>query len=234
MKDQYFVEQNKLIDTKKEHFSESKRYRLEVTKYKTRDGCWNYSQCCVSKDNTLLFTVNRNYGSFPFSFIENHPNGNDYLICGEDYQGVTLINLTKETRQDYLPEEAKKGMGFCMVSWNPSPDKTKILVEGCFWGGPYDSIIYDFTNPESIPWTTIKVAEDYYNGGFVKWDSNGIEMIKEESCRKSDGVLWKDLSKDDLDKIVSGNYEDEGTFVSNVLLDENFNLVRVLSTRVEE
>jgi hypothetical protein len=74
--------------------------------------------------------VKRNFGHFWHSWIE-HADGNEYLLCGEDYQGYSVINLTAGRCTAYFPEEGYKGRGFCWTAAFPSPDRRVLAVDGC-------------------------------------------------------------------------------------------------------
>lgn len=134
--------------------SPSGRWVLHIDQVSTKPGCWNYSRgVVVAAENKENFhVVYRNYGAFPYLFVENHPTtGNDYLICGEDYQGYTIINLTKKTRQTYIPEAWLKGHGFCWAQYEFDEEKLEIVVDGCYWACPYEKVGYDFTHPDTVP-----------------------------------------------------------------------------------
>ena len=182
--------------------SPSGRYKLTTSKYSTKKGCWNYSRGIVSNINEKIITdVKRNYSHFPFAWAEDHPKGHDYLICGEDYQGQTIIELDTGKRINHFPKEAKKGFGFCWAAMFPSPDKLTLAVEGCVWACPYEVLFVDFSNPMQA----IKYLEHQPNGyspEFYGWNDNetaniGYEKIK----RKSDGKWEDDLEDEEQDKM---------------------------------
>jgi len=138
-------------------------YRLFVTAYATAKGCWSYSQGLVYHEEeycggTPLFEVQRNYSSFPFSWIE-HPNGHQYLICGADYQGQTVLELDTGKRIDFLPPEAKEGCGFCWVSHKFDTSTRILTVCGCVWACPYEFRFYDFSDPMK-GWPEIALKDD--------------------------------------------------------------------------
>jgi len=101
----FFVPENARVERAEEHLSPSGKYKLVVTPYSTTNGGWDYSRGVVSIAGSVvtrsasrplgavLAEVLRNYGMFPFTFVEGHGNGHDYLICGEDYQGQTVVEL---------------------------------------------------------------------------------------------------------------------------------------------
>jgi hypothetical protein len=154
MKDKYFTNKHLIKDKSKYSISETGNYSLDVTWYTTGKGCWNYSRGIVKdvKTGNIIADVKRNYSSFWFEWVK-HENGNEYLLCGENYQGYTCINLTQEKRYDYLPEEAKEGVGFCWT--NAKNCGNELVVEGCIWACPFEEVIYDFSNPDVIPYKEI-------------------------------------------------------------------------------
>lgn len=145
----FFKPEFACLDKRKEHLSASGRYRLVVTYFTTGKGSWNYTQGLVYSvgSEQPIAEIQRNYSSFPFLFVENHPNGHQYLICGEDYQGQTVIELDTGKRRDLLPEEAKKGHGFCWSSYKFHAPTQLVIVSGCFWGGGYEYKFFDFSEP---------------------------------------------------------------------------------------
>lgn len=135
--------------------SPSERYYLEVVPYEISKNGWDYCEGVVFRKGTRdkISTVHRNYGSMPIAWCENHlKTRDDYLICGEDYQGLTVVNLNTHEKFDWISDEAEGGGGFCMVDAIVSPDHSIIAVHGCFWGGPYEIKFFDFNDPEKLPW----------------------------------------------------------------------------------
>lgn len=116
--------------------SPSGKYSLTISTIETKPGCWDYTCGVVKAGDREISTVKRNYSSFPFLWIEDHPNGHDYLVCGENYQGQTVIELDTGKRRDFLPEEAKKGHGFCWGSCTFDRTTMMLVVCGCIWACP--------------------------------------------------------------------------------------------------
>jgi len=135
--------------------SPSGHYQLEVSKQATRPGCWDYATGVVSRsDGEVIETVNRNYGSFPYAFVEGHPNGHDYLVCGSHYMGQTVIELDTGKRVDIMSPD-----GFCWASSKWSPTLQCLVVDGCHWACPYENRFFDFSNPME-GWPEIKPANE--------------------------------------------------------------------------
>lgn len=150
------------------HKSDSGKYELHVTRHTTGKNSWDYSKARVYRDGVLVTEVCRNYGSFPFLFIEGHPNGNDFLIAGEDYQGQIVIELNTGRRRGLLPEEAKQGFGFCWADYRFDSKSQVVVVDGCFWACPYEFKFFDFSDPMEKGWPQIEM-EDAYADSDSKW-----------------------------------------------------------------
>lgn len=157
--------------------SDSERYELHLTYHSNGPGYWNYSKAKVFRDGTLVTEVCRNYGSFPFLFVEGHPNGNDYLICGEDYQGQVVIELNTGRRRGLLPEEAKQGHGFCWSSYEFDVKSQLLVVNGCFWACPYEYKLFDFSDPMEKGWAELTCEGHYIDSDYQPPSIDG-DIIK--------------------------------------------------------
>jgi len=145
-----FAHENKQADSLESHASPSGKYSLEITEYGSPKG-WNCSRGVVKSGVSVVAVVNRNYGIFPFAWAEQHPNGHDYLICGEDYMGQTVIELDTGERRDHVSE----GEGFCWASYSVSPNRRFVAVHGCYWACPYQTVIFDITEPLALPYRRV-------------------------------------------------------------------------------
>lgn len=157
-KESFFVPENANLEDRTEHTSPSGRWKLVITPYKTRKGAWNYSRGEVfdTSNRAIVADVHRNYRAFPFTWIEDHRNGHSYIVCGEDYQGQTVIELDTIRRRDHLPPEAKDGNGFCWSSSEILEDGCTLLVDGCYWACSYEYRLFDFSNPMERGWPEVK------------------------------------------------------------------------------
>jgi hypothetical protein len=90
------------------------------------------------------------------------PDG-EYLLCGEDYQGYNVIDLKREVNELTFPPEAYEGQGFCWGAAYPSPTGQLIAVDGCYWGGPNEVVIFDFAVPCLSPLPELTRIEDTLN-----------------------------------------------------------------------
>ena len=143
----------------REVLSPSGRFKLVLRHYGTKAGCWDYSRGTVwsvdALDGEPVADVKRNYSSFPFAWVEDHPNGHSYLVCGADYQGQTVVELDTRTRLDHLPEDAKDGVGFCWIDYEFHAPTQMLIANGCIWACPYETRFYDFRTP-MLGWPEIE------------------------------------------------------------------------------
>ncbi len=198
--EQFFIPENRITDLGKRVISPSGRYELETYCYSTGPKSWNYSRGIVKRlsDNKIIADVKRNYGHFWHAWVE-HANGNEYLLCGEDYQGYSVINLTEETYDVFFPESGYRGFGFCWVEVHPSPDGLVLAVDGCYWACPYEIVFFDFSNPSVLPLPEIERCEGVTDPVIGWTDNDTFAFTVSYGVRKSDGVKYQNLSEEEQD-----------------------------------
>ena len=158
--EQRFSEMQPVNEPTELHSSPSGKYSLEIIEYTSGPESWNYSRGVVRHTDSqkIIADVKRNLAGFWFAWVLR-PDG-EYLLCGEDYQGYNVIDVKEGTNTLTFPIEAYKGMGFCWGSAYPSPTGQLLAVEGCYWGGPNEIVIYDFSNPSCSPLPELARAEE--------------------------------------------------------------------------
>jgi hypothetical protein len=205
-RNKYFKPKNRRGESKVEHQGP---YTLVINTYKTKPGCWEFSSGTVYKDSKEIFQVKRNYRRFPYLLTLNHPNGHDYLICGEDYQGQTVLELDTKRRKDYLPKAAAKGSGFCWSSYT-FDSKTKLLVvDGCYWAASYEYKFFDFSDPMA-GWPELDIDGDGYidaDGVAPTFESDGT--IKTYETRYAD-EQDDEADEDKRDIVATKTFRREG------------------------
>lgn len=209
----YFENENKFLKTE---VSPCGKYTLDIFEIQTKPGAWKFTRGIVKKDGAGIADIKRNYSSFWFTFHD------DYLFCGEDYQGYNIINLATGENRLYLDEKrARAGLGFCWYGCEVSSDKKVLAVQGCFWGGPTDIKFLDISDIEVEP----KELATYYEEGFydvVGWRGNDYVVYDEIDRRKSDGKSFDELTSDEITHILK-NWETElETEKVEVVISESF------------
>jgi hypothetical protein len=200
------------------HLSPSGRYDLEVVQWENERG-WNYSEgSVVSGTGELIARIRRNYGSFPFTWCEDHPNGHDYLVAGEDYQGQTVIELDTGARVDHLTDAAQPGAGFCWARHYVTPDKSVLVVDGCVWACPYELVAFDFSDPLNLPYPELHrwVGDLRTIEGF---DANGtLTWTTDEEVRLSDGKPYRDLTDEEEAELL----DEAGKYIPGMLGERTY------------
>lgn len=169
------------------------RYELHISRHSTGKNTWNYSKGRIYRDGQLIETVYRNYGAFPHLFIEQHQNGHDYLLCGEDYQGQTVIELDTGRRRDSMSNGSEKGHGFCWADYRYDKVSSIITVDGCYWACPYEYKFFDFSDPMERGWPEIECE-----GGYIDTDVS-----------EKEGGKWPEISGDTIKCYHHSDDDDE-------------------------
>jgi len=198
--EKFFVPQNLVAGTHAEYRSPSGKYLLAVDCYSTGPNTWKYSRGVVTRtsDGQIIADVKRNFDHFWCAWIQQHPD-KEYLLCGEDYQGYTVLDLEKAAVKTYLPGSAQNGAGFCWAAVYPSKDGKILAVEGCIWAAPYDVVFYDFSEPLNLPLTEIGRINEI--GKVIGWESEDVFAVEHEfTIRKSDGRRFESLSESEQEE----------------------------------
>jgi len=144
----FCVPENAKLEWRRAYLSESGKYRVVITPFTTAEG-YGHTQGLVYQvgSDVPIAEIRRNYSSFEYMFVEDHPNGHPYFIGGTDYQGQTVIELDTGRRREFLPEEAEDGFGFCWVDYQFDAPSGILIVNGCIWAAPFEYRFYDFSDP---------------------------------------------------------------------------------------
>ena len=196
-----FIPANLVADSTETHDSPCGGYRLTTHRYSTGPKSWAYSRGVVTRlsDGEKLADVKRNYGHF-WHLFTTHPNGSDYFLCGEDYQGYSVFNLTNGSKAVHFPSTGHQGFGFCWTGAFPSPDGLMLAVEGCYWAAPYEIVFYDFRSPDKLPLAELRRIDNLEKE--IGWkDNSTFVLIREVHYRVSDGKAYNDLSESEQDAI---------------------------------
>ena len=215
-----------LAHKRKDFMSPNKKYMLIITPvaFEEDERVWAYTVGKVFKKNknktgNLIANIHRNSEKFPFAFFEKHTDGHDYFICGEDYQGQTIIQLDTGKRIDFVGEKAKRNMEFCWQKFHLSPNKKILAVEGFAKNKPKDIVEYrsirffNFEKPFELPYEEVgdRISFPYDNG--YGWDGDEhftVSVI--EDRRKEDLKRVRDLpEKERLECLKDNNYARRNT-----------------------
>lgn len=188
--------------------SPSGKYRVKVTPYMfhlERD--WTYTIGEIYGPDGPISHILRDFSTFPIAWCEEHPDGHDYLICGEDYLGQTVIRLDTGDRVDYIEPQAENREAFCWEQYEVSPDGLSLVVvgyEGPEPASPFEIRFLSFRSPFSLPYHS--VGKDYveYFEELLGWESESRVLIsKRVEYRSADGAPLSILKKEKQDEALS-------------------------------
>lgn len=174
---------------------------MVIDTYTIGPNSWDYTRGRVqqAENKKVIADVKRNYVHFWHAWIQ-HANENEYLPCGEDYQGQTVINLTQSKVHNFFPDAGHEGFGFCWTAAFPSPDSKILAVDGCYWGAPNDVAFFDFSEPDRLPYKEyLRVRSVVGCDGWV--DDNRFKLTREIEVRKPDGKPYEELSDAEQDEV---------------------------------
>lgn len=116
-------------------------------------------------------------------------DGIDYLICPEDFLGQSILDLTNRNLYSFSFEnDAYKEHPAAEFIWRavfPSLDKSKLAVFGSYLGSPWYTIVFDFSNPTSLPYPILFIERDKSpRGNLQGWQDDTTLIIQEGSGEK--------------------------------------------------
>jgi len=204
--EKFFTDANRLKDETETIVSPSGNYELTIERYRTREGAWDYSRGTMRRvfDRSVVADVKRNYSHFWHAWHVHH-NSQEYILCGEDYQGYTVVNLTKGQPHIHFPEAGYRGVGFCWIAAYPSPDSAILAVAGCYWACPYEIVFFDFSTPDTVPYRELtRIASLDGEEGWI--DNETFVLRIEEEVRKTDRRPYGALSEEEQSELDNDPY----------------------------
>jgi hypothetical protein len=166
--------------------STSGKFKLEVHHYNHEEDIsrYDYTKGIVTdSEHNTIDIIYRNYGAFPYSWLEI--NGIEYLLCGLDYQGYSIVNLSNKETKHYVPEEAYEGHGFCWGEIINFQQKKLIVIDGCYWACSYELVFYDFSSPMNVPYNELFRVEVDSVINWESWrESFRVKYLDEENNEK--------------------------------------------------
>ena len=171
------------------HFSPSGAFTLEITVYSSGPDSWNYSRGIVKEvsNGKVIADVLRNLAGFWFTWVLIEDR--EYLLCGEDYQRYNVIDLACANNVVTFPPEAYQGRGFRWGTAYPSPNGRFIAVEGCYWAGSNDLVVYDFSDPMASPLPEVARVDDILQAKSWLNDHEFVYIVEDGDDKKQ--LIWR-------------------------------------------
>lgn len=161
-----FIESQKYVLDKeyfmeKEQFALPDNFSIEVETYGDVENMGNYfikkaalQKCRLQKAGRVVYEYICTYhhAAYFLEFI-HHSNGHRYYPFHISLYSVSYIDVDTGEVYNYIPEGYQHdcnilfGESFIITDIHYDPDSNLIAYGGCFWGGPSDVMVGDFSNP---------------------------------------------------------------------------------------
>lgn len=154
--------------------SPSGRYSITRTRHTTGPHTWDYAKSVIRAGEEVVCTLYHNYSRMPHAWLEGREEG-DFLISGEHYQGQTLVDLSTGLKASHVGS-------FCWAAIKPSPCGRFLAVDGCYWGAPYETVIFDVRRIRALPYPELgrfdSALGDWSSDGrlSLKWDGEIVDL----------------------------------------------------------
>ena len=147
-------------------------------------------KCRLLYKQTILFEYDSIYDMAHVSSIIKHQNGKSYFLFKTDLYGLNVYDMQSKEVFYYMPEGYQHnynqicGESFIITTIHYDDKTNLIAYEGCYWGGPSDVMVGDFSNPmrfnpilKSIHEMIDPEYECYDNIDFNKWEDGKLHVI---------------------------------------------------------
>ena len=156
--------------------------------------------CRLYHNEIMVFEWKNTDGKSRVANIIHHSDGNDYFVFDEDLYGYSVLNLNSMKSMHYIPaesytepaEEMQETFIWCDCFYDP--ETNLLAVDGCYWAGPADVIVLDFSDPlipiEAENWMDLssECAVRNKNVGWIEFEQwKNTKMI----CRVDDPAIEK-------------------------------------------
>jgi len=176
----YLQKASLLSDKHETYDSPTGNYRMEIDVFRSSTySAHRYLSVATITDQRNeehVATIARNYDPFWHCWLEY--NGVEYLLCSEDFEGETVVDLMHRRTESYSSKEDR----FIWAEFYPSPSRNRIAIIGCYWACPYEVIVYDFTDPLNLPLkrlTEITLPDNCAQ--FKEWLSDDEFTVEEDT-----------------------------------------------------
>ena len=127
-------------------------------------------------------------------------NGKDYLMCAEDYQGFTLINISDGKKYDFIPEKSKRELALRITDFYITPNRKCIAIEGFGKAKPNDIVesdeihFYEINDLTKLPYREIDKRITFAYDKVIGWESDDKLIISQiEDYLVPSGVCLDDI-----------------------------------------
>lgn len=215
------------------------KYTIDLTLYRVEDldrPFYSVVEIIKKSDGDRVGKIIRNEADFPFLFIEDHKDGKDYLICAEDYQGFTVINITDGKKYDYVAEKAKRGLSLRITDFFVSQNKENLAIEGHTKSRPMDVVetdeihFYRINDISKLPYQEVDKRITFAYDKVIGWENNERFIVSRiEDYITPTGVCLDDITDptERMAQLTAGNIKKQTAYY--VYVPKNGVLEKVFS-----
>lgn len=190
----YLFEDTFLVETHEHVFADG-RWRVVCVDYFDEFAPLALGVQCLKvydQENQLIFEQKCYYDARSPVYIL-HANGMEYMLFWLDLYGYSILNLTTLTAYHYVPEAVLTGDETFIWTDVVYSGTDKIAVEGCYWACNHEFEIYDFSEPENLPYKLLVKHEDLearYDNWLepVGWLTPNEYAYKEHVSKNKNGI----------------------------------------------
>lgn len=119
--------------------------------------------------------------------VINHSNGIDYLITRVDLYGYCVVNLRSCEVFEFIPLSSFLGKDELFI-WTDvlyCKENNLLAVNGCYWASTFSTEVFDFSEPERLPYRRIFNSFDLENilnidrdVTAIRWNEDGRIVLR--------------------------------------------------------
>lgn len=143
------------------HYRLPDGFLLEIRTYAEMENKGNYDvrkaflqKCTLWHDGCIFYEyLSSNAHIAPFKEWVRHQNGHRYYPFHVDLYGISYLDLETRQAYNYIPEGWQHhaayvlGESFLITDIHYNPAENLIAYGGCFWAGPGNVMVGDFSEP---------------------------------------------------------------------------------------
>ncbi|MCX4356926.1 MAG: hypothetical protein OSJ43_12025 [Oscillospiraceae bacterium] len=191
--DYAYIESEKYFDDEETH--EFNEFTLNIKNYSHRDSkvVRSFAVCELTGEG-LKYRYRSTSYSNPHTFFDiiRHSNGHRYFPFHIDLYGISYLDVDSGEVYHYIPEGCEHdadwdfGESFIITDIHYDPRTNFIAYGGCYWAGPSDVMVGDFSKPLNFDPYLVSVNEfidpkyeECWELRFVRFEENGV-VVKNE------------------------------------------------------
>lgn len=207
----YVIDDKFLYET--ENYELSDGFSLEISTYEEEKQRKGHTVILVVAQKVILKNADKTIYEYycfydhirPFTEIINHKNGHRYYPFHVDLYGISFLDVDTLEVYNYIPEgcqhncEYPYGESFIIIDIHYDSESNLIAYGGCYWAGPYEVMVGDFSDPLNFNPHLISLHDildpEYDSIDFKEWKNNRLYI----SCDKEE----KSLSVEELRNMIN-------------------------------